>query len=290
MQYALVDGRRTEAFVGGNGVCETCGAAMVAKCGPRVMHDWAHPSRRNCDPWWENETPWHRAWKNLFPELCREISHVAPDGEIHRADTKTPTGIVIEVQHSAMTDQEKLSREAFYGNLVWVLDGSTFRDNFQIHHMLPDPTSATAQDLIWIPAGPRLHGANGGIFLRLSECLKENPTVTKATARGGWMHFLRDIEPEVVEAYRGHHQYVWVRPRRTWLEATHPVYIDFGEDWLARLDTYDESGLLCLFRVAKHKFLNDAMADIDARAIGIRYYPLEQSSHDRNTVASLPSS
>ncbi|WP_287302509.1 hypothetical protein [Mesorhizobium sp.] len=42
----------------------------------------------------------------------REISHIAPDGEIHRADIKTPSGIVIEVQHSAMT-AERLSREAF---------------------------------------------------------------------------------------------------------------------------------------------------------------------------------
>ena len=46
------------------------------------------------------------------PEECREISHVASDGEIHRADIKTPTGIVIEVQHSAMTDTGRLSREA----------------------------------------------------------------------------------------------------------------------------------------------------------------------------------
>lgn len=199
---------------------------------------------------------------------------MAPDGEIHRADIKTPTGIVIEVQHSAMTDEERLSREAFYCNLVWVLDGSAFRDSFQVHHMLPEPTSAIAQDLIWIKAGPRLHGANRGIFLRLSECLKEDPTVTKATVRGGWMHFLPDIEAEVAEAYRGHHQYVWIRPRRTWLDATCPVYIDFGEDWLARLETYDESGIPCIFLVSKRKFVHDVLVETDARAIGSRYYPI----------------
>jgi hypothetical protein len=31
---------------------------------------------------------------------------------------KTPTGIVIEVQHSAMTDAERKSREALYG--FWI--------------------------------------------------------------------------------------------------------------------------------------------------------------------------
>lgn len=98
MQLALVDSQRVEAFPGGRGQCPTCGAAMVAKCGPRILHHWAHAGRRNCDPWWENETEWHREWKNLFPPACREISHTAPDGEIHRADIMTPTGIYIEVQ------------------------------------------------------------------------------------------------------------------------------------------------------------------------------------------------
>jgi hypothetical protein len=32
------------------------------------------------DPWWENETDWRRAWKNLFPKDCREIAHTAPHG------------------------------------------------------------------------------------------------------------------------------------------------------------------------------------------------------------------
>lgn len=77
MQYALVDRERREAFPGGRGVCMTCGSAMVSKCGPRIMHHRAHFGRRNCDPWWESETPWHRERKNRFPEECREISHIA---------------------------------------------------------------------------------------------------------------------------------------------------------------------------------------------------------------------
>ena len=131
MQLALVDNVRIEAKQGLKGICPTCGAAMVPKCGPRILHHWAHASRRDCDPWWENETQWHRDWKNLFPEVCRERSFTAPDGEIHRADIITPTGIVIEVQHSAMTDAERQSREAFYQNLVWIVDGSGFRDQFE---------------------------------------------------------------------------------------------------------------------------------------------------------------
>jgi competence protein CoiA len=67
MQLSLVDGHRVLAFRGGRGTCGICGAATVAKCGARVMHHWAHATRANCDPWWENETLWHRQWKSLFP-------------------------------------------------------------------------------------------------------------------------------------------------------------------------------------------------------------------------------
>ena len=67
------------------------------------------------------------------------MSHVDAKGEIHRADIKTPTGIVIEVQHSTMTDSERESRETFYQNLIWILDGKSFSKNFYLGCMLPDP-------------------------------------------------------------------------------------------------------------------------------------------------------
>lgn len=228
MQYALVDGLRKEATTAAKGSCSTCGATMVAKCGPRIIHHWAHSGKRNCDPWWENETDWHRAWKSLFPPECREINHTASDGEIHRSDIRTPTGIYIEVQHSAMSDAERLSRESFYGNLIWVLDGKPFRSNFDIYHELPDPRSDIAQDLVWVKARRHMNGANAGLF-RLSECRVEYPDVTKASIRGGFYHGMHEIADEVLFAYRGHHQFDWVRPRSTWLEAGCPVYIDLAK-------------------------------------------------------------
>jgi aspartate carbamoyltransferase catalytic subunit len=151
---------------------------MVAKCGPRIMHHWAHASRPDCDPWWENETQWHRDWKTLFPEDCREIHHVAPDGEINRADIKTRTGIYIEVQHSAMSDAERIAREEFYQNLVWIIDGREFRQNFDIYHMLPDPNSELAQDLVWEKATRPMQGATRGLFFRVStnqKLIQERP-------------------------------------------------------------------------------------------------------------------
>lgn len=260
MQYAQIGAERREAFPGGRGMCPICGSPTVAKCGARVIHHWAHATRRDCDPWWENETDWHREWKNLFPEECREISYTAPDGEIHRADLVTPSGIVIEFQHSQMSDAERLSRESFYRNLIWVVDGRGFRNNFDIYHLLPHPASELAQDIVWFKARRSMKGAAHGMFWRLSEL--DEPDVTKATLgqrRQSMVQFhgISEIETEVNETYRGHHQYDWVRPQRTWLDATCPVYIDLGGDFLVKLEIYDESGLPCVRQVAKQEFIRD---------------------------------
>lgn len=271
MEFALVDGSKTSPFSGGRGVCPQCGAAMVAKCGARKVHHWAHQGRCNGDPWWENETEWHRSWKALFPPECREISHTDPCGEIHRADIKTPNGIVVEVQNSPMSDMERISRETFYGNLVWVLNGSSFRKNFDVYHPLPDPDSDWGRDLIWAKAARHQQGANRGIFYRLSENRKRRPELTKATCGPfGFMNFLQDFKVEIARTYQGQHQYDWVRPRATWLDAACPVYIDFGEDQLLRLEQYDETGLRCVRRVSKQTFLQDLMTQSYAQDVAVK--------------------
>lgn len=244
-----------------------CGSETIAKCGSRIIHHWAHYSRRDCDPWWENETQWHRGWKELFPEECREISHRADDGEIHRADIKTANGIVIEVQHSNMSDKERLSREAFYQNMVWIVDGTPFRKNFDLYHLLPHPKSELAEEIVWLKATRPMQGAARGLFFKLSECREHYPDATKEDYSGGIYHGIGEIEDQINRDFRGHLQYDWVRPRKTWLDATCPVYIDLGDDMLARFETYDESGLECVFIVSKTKFVREAMIADDARQI-----------------------
>ncbi|HTI71330.1 MAG TPA: competence protein CoiA family protein [Candidatus Limnocylindria bacterium] len=265
MQYAIVDGKKSEPMKGIKGRCPMCGAEMVAKCGSRVIHHWAHAYRQNCDPWWENETAWHREWKSHFPIHCREIAHAAPSGEIHRADVKTSTGIIIEFQHSSMTDVERVSREQFYQNLVWIIDGSEFKDDFDIYHLLPDPKSELAKDIVWHKATRKMQGAARGLFHRHSDI---------NTFGFHIYHGIGEIEEEVNRSYRGHHQYHWVRPRQTWLDATCPVYIDFGNDTLVRLEKYDTYKLPCIFLVDKQKFLNDAITETLGISIATRYYPL----------------
>lgn len=123
MKFALVGGHRKEAQPGLSGECPNCRSSMVAKCGDiRVWH-WAHLGRRTCDHWWENETEWHRTWKNRFPSEWQEIVHRDESGEKHIADVKTKDGRVIEYQHSYLRSEERQARETFYRPMYWVVDG-----------------------------------------------------------------------------------------------------------------------------------------------------------------------
>ena len=123
MHYAIVEGHRRAASPGSRGECPHCGAPVLSKCGTRKVWHWSHLGKRHCDSWWEPETEWHRGWKAHFPVDWHEVAHRAPDGERHIADLKTPHGLVIEFQHSAIADDERTTRTDFYGNMVWVVDG-----------------------------------------------------------------------------------------------------------------------------------------------------------------------
>src|SRR5687768_14884017 len=114
MKFADFAGQRCEARPGLSAKCPSCEAALIAKCGDHRVWHWAHRGVRVCDPWWESETEWHRAWKNEFPTEWQEVVHIAANGEKHVADVKTNNGTVIEFQHSFLSTKERLSREMFY--------------------------------------------------------------------------------------------------------------------------------------------------------------------------------
>lgn len=124
MQFALVGNQRTSPSPGLTGSCPVCGGAMIAKCGTQRVHHWAHRGERACDAWWEPETPWHRDWKSRFPADWREVIRFSQSGEKHIADVRTEHGLTIEFQHSHLKPDERAAREAFYGNMMWVVDGA----------------------------------------------------------------------------------------------------------------------------------------------------------------------
>lgn len=132
MKFALIENVRTEATKGAKGICPSCGSELIAKCGSFKIHHWAHKAIRNCDPWWENETEWHRLWKSNFPDNCQEVvMHNQQTGEKHIADVRTNHGLVIEFQHSAIKTQERTAREKFYKNMVWIIDGTRLERDYR---------------------------------------------------------------------------------------------------------------------------------------------------------------
>ncbi len=124
MKFAVADGERIEATPGAKGKCPGCGAPMTARCGSERVWHWAHRGRRHCDHWWENETQWHRDWKNNFPSEWQEITARDEHGELHIADIKTPHGWVVEFQHSFLKREEALIRTQFHNPMFWIVDGT----------------------------------------------------------------------------------------------------------------------------------------------------------------------
>ena len=132
MRFALVDGQKTEPQSGLKGVCIGCESETLTKCGQRNAWHWAHKSKIPCDPWWENKTEWHRTWQDKFPREWQEIRHIDPNtGDKHISDITTDRWLVIEFQHSAINPTEAQSREAFYKDMVWVVDGTRLPKDYQ---------------------------------------------------------------------------------------------------------------------------------------------------------------
>ena len=149
MKFALVNKQREEAQPGLTGECISCGHQMTAKCGEVKIWHWAHRGKKPCDPWKENETDWHRAWKGKFPKENQECVHYADDGEKHVADVKTGQGWVLEFQHSHIHPDERRVRTAFYKKLVWVVNGlRRKRDQEQFFDALREIASLNSSPLI----------------------------------------------------------------------------------------------------------------------------------------------
>ncbi len=125
-------GERISPYKGGVAKCSICNSKVIAVCGIINIHHWRHEINPNCDPWQEHETEWHRSWKNEFPKDWQEIV-VKENDEIHRADVKTPNGLVLELQNSSILAPIIQEREAFYKNMIWLINADSFKDNFEIY-------------------------------------------------------------------------------------------------------------------------------------------------------------
>jgi competence CoiA-like predicted nuclease len=126
------NGKRVSPTPGANAYCQICKDSVIAKCGEIYTWHWAHKIDRHCDPWKEHETEWHRKWKNRFPFEWQEVPMSDEYGERHAADVKTDSGLVIEFQNSSISTSTIKVREEFYGNMIWIINAESFKDNFKL--------------------------------------------------------------------------------------------------------------------------------------------------------------
>lgn len=241
MQFALVDFQRQPPQPKLKGLCLSCWQPLQSKCGPKVVWHWAHVSKKHCDPWWENETEWHRSWKALFPADQQEVvQYDSVTGEKHIADVKTAAGVVIELQHSAMPLEELRAREAFYKQMIWIVDARPFAAQFKlIPQPLPDPKSEMCRDMVF--------ACSALLFWRPSEVMEGYALVEH--------HRTEKVQDEILANYRGHHFFKWTRPRTVWYDASAPVFLDFGTTELLHLQPYNRPGIYCIQRVSKQALI-----------------------------------
>jgi len=132
MMYAITeDGTRIEATPNRQALCPGCRAPVIAKCGDIYVEHWAHKSGSECDPWHEPETPWRTGWKKQFSPSCREVVISEHRADIFALNRHSSLLRVIELQHSPIDCEEIAARENFYREMVWVIDGIGFKDNFE---------------------------------------------------------------------------------------------------------------------------------------------------------------
>ena len=210
MKYAIVNGIKTEAAKGITGICASCGSILIPKCGEFRINHWAHRGERNCDPWWENETEWHRLWKELFQADWQEVLHFDQKGEKHIADVKTSNDWIIEFQHSYLDPIERRSRNNFYGKIVWVVDGKRRKtDMKQFSNWMSTGTQVSPKNKIFKIAFPeecRLlrewEDDNALVFLDFNQITKEGdsllwlifPKIANGIAYVSWFSKKRLVE------------------------------------------------------------------------------------------------
>lgn len=298
MKYAKVDNLKTLASPKKRGICFCCEKEVIAKCGSIKVWHWSHYPERHCDNWWENETEWHRMWKSYFDKEFQETILIDDEtGEKHIADIKNKEGLIIELQNSSISEQEFNSREKFYKNLIWVVNGNKFKNQFTIFpYKLPPPNSILANDLS-ILREPELIDDNhiekntiNDLFVHKfrkpiihkkskSECktsiftirdkngndvkfsvnstLYESFSITK----NGVTNPQDEIDKEINEIYEGHLFFYWKNKRNIWYKSTTKVFIDFDGSFIIELCKFDDK-INCIKLIHKDIFIKSIGGNI----------------------------
>ncbi|TKC10936.1 competence protein [Pedobacter polaris] len=172
------------------------------------------------------ETEWHSGWKKAFPVSYREKTFLNKlEGYYHRADVFTPCGTAIEFQNSPICVAELQSREAFYPNLIWVVNGAKFK-GFKILKHLPDVDD------------PKLAAFEFRDTANL--CMVRKSDVLSGIVKPRVLTF---HHPELrhIPLTSHYYSFTWRNPHRVWYEAKCMIVIDLGGYFLYQLKQRKQS-------------------------------------------------
>jgi len=257
VEFAYYNGLRTKAEPGLKGTCPHCGSNVTARCGSKNIWHWSHTVGKNCDPWQEPETLWHRRWKEQFGDAYSEV-RITTDNVFHIADVYK-NNIVFEFQNSPISAEEIVARENFYGEqMMWVINGAHFETSFAfydeeflkewrivilnefdaIQNYNRHPGDLLIEDL-WVR-----HEPVKMLLLRHGFEYSYQAGIYYLSMKGrNRAFFSAALVHEVFELYQ-HLQrkedtkpgrFEWANARRSWENSKRPVFIDFGGDNLFRI-------------------------------------------------------
>lgn len=217
-----------------------------------------------------DEFAWRHRWRMRIPDARRVVRTRTPDGCIPTLDLRTPSGAVVTFHEPEISSAQRQAHEALFENLVWIVDGRQVHRRFHLGRILPKPTDDRFQDIVWffedeldayLYSDEPLHKRVPS-FWRISELRCKYPDLTKAN----WRRVLEDgtrllrhpgseVEEAVKDAYVGHHQCLW-GSREPWLQASCPVFLDFGDEQLYSLRTYGDTPYPCVLLVSTRRIVS----------------------------------
>ena len=237
MKYALLNGKKITAQPNLMATCLCCGAEVKSYCGEINQYHWRHLNLTQCDLWYENETKWHRDWKNYFDSSYQEVvKHDSKTGEKHIADIYNPKKeVVIELQHSPIKPNEIRAREQFYNRMIWVIDligvdknlsfiNDKFNLEYQLTKMRQNPT-----EKIEVPDS-----------FAISEIEKEMnalSSILRLPDKDENMDYLRALEDEYKKLCKlpNHYLMLWKYRHKYWEASSKHKFIDIGTNTLYEL-------------------------------------------------------
>lgn len=276
MKFALLNNDRIEARPKLVAECIYCGEKVRSYCGKIMVHHWKHVKLKECDNWHEFETEWHRNWKNKFEKENQEVVMFDSENrEKHIADVHLKNiNLTIEFQHSPLEIQEIQSREAFYENMIWVVDLIPFKKYISFTSNFQKAFDAFTNNIINSDCQKSINLEDSDLVIKILESeiafdkICEYYREVKQTffpsyfanceksssARRllkSWMEEKRDnpnvqgysYSDENIKNYQAiskldkadiHLLMIWKNKHKRWYSAKKPIFFDLGDDYLYR--------------------------------------------------------